>query len=149
MAKIRWPLEDQPRTWLLYCLLLCLLAALTFGGLYHHLLDTHDADAIAHVNLGGLHYRAGRWDQAIAHNQAALALGPSAHAQFNLGLAYLAKGDEGAARAAYAQGVARFGAEEGERIGAMADLESLAAVGPAAAVAGQILRTYWPAPRPE
>ncbi|MBI2505224.1 MAG: tetratricopeptide repeat protein [Candidatus Latescibacteria bacterium] len=112
---------------------------------YDQALALNPADAIALVNLGWLHYSAGRWDEAIVHYQAALASGPNAHAQFNLGLAYLARGDAEAARSAYAQAIARFGAAAGEQIGAARDLQALISRGDTVGTARQILGTYWPA----
>lgn len=114
---------------------------------YAKALELNPGDAIAHVNLGWLQYRAGQWGEAITHYQAVLATGPSIHAQFNLGLAYLAKGEVEAARSAYVQAITRFGAAAGERIGAARDLQALIAEGRGGAVAGEFLHTYWPAVR--
>lgn len=41
------PLPDNRRTWIIYAVLLGSLAWLCFGGLRHHLLDTHDAQSFA------------------------------------------------------------------------------------------------------
>lgn len=110
---------------------------------YVKALELNSRDAIAHVNLGWLRYRAGRWEEAITHYAAALAAGPSIHAKFNLGLVYLARGEEEAARSAYAQAVEQYGAAAGERIGAVKDLQALSGH----AAAGEILHIYWPAVR--
>jgi len=112
---------------------------------YGKALELDPANTTAHVNLGWLLYAAGRWEEAIAHYQTALATAPSSHAQFNLGLAYLAKGELAAAQAVYAQAVEQFGAEEGGQIGAVGDLEALIAQGRATQTARDILRTHWPA----
>lgn len=65
-------------------------------------------------------------------------------AQFRLGMAHLQKGDVAAARAVYAEGIRKFGAAEGERTGAVADLSNLVAQGLQAAEARDLLSTYWP-----
>jgi len=54
-----------------------------------------------------------------------LARGPSAEAQFNLGLMYLAQGNIVGAKQAYSKGVAEFGIDTARRVGAIADVEDL------------------------
>ncbi|MFH1573430.1 MAG: hypothetical protein ABIG68_05570, partial [Acidobacteriota bacterium] len=75
-----------------------------------------------------------------------LAQQPSSAAQFNLGLALLAKGDIKAAQEAYAGGVRQFGADEAVLNGALADLKDLIAQGIHPAAARRILDTYWSEP---
>ncbi len=115
---------------------------------YTRALALNPEDTAAHVNLGWLHYRAGRWEQAIAHYQAAMERDPIAHAQFNLGLAQLAAGDEAAARVSYAEAIARFGAAAGAKIGADRDLRELIQAGGGGPVAAQLLGAYWPTTGP-
>ncbi|MCC7265185.1 MAG: tetratricopeptide repeat protein [Candidatus Latescibacteria bacterium] len=112
---------------------------------YTRALEFDPGQNTARVNLGWNEYRSGHWDQAIAHFRAALASGPSVHAQFNLGLACLAKGDTAAARRAYGEAITQYGAATGEQIGAVRDLRALVAGGRAGEVAAEILGRYWPA----
>ena len=96
------------------------------------------------MNLGWILYLYGRFDEAISQYEPVLRDREISVAQFNLGLSYLAKGDIERARSTYAEGISEFGAEEGERIGAKADLEKLIRRGVYAEAARRILITYWP-----
>jgi len=100
-------------------------------------------DLVARVNLGWISFLQEQYDLAIHHFQTALAKQSHSVAQFNLGLAYLARGDTAAARRTYAEAVQRFGREEGKRIGVVDDLENLIGRNIQTAVAREILATYW------
>jgi tetratricopeptide (TPR) repeat protein len=111
---------------------------------YRQALEIDGQNAVARVNLGWLLYLEGHWQEAIDQYQVALSLGPSSHALFNLGLAYLVQGRVQAARQTYARAVAEFGAREAEIIGAVSDLKELIDKDLCAAEAQDILETYWP-----
>lgn len=111
---------------------------------YQQALALAKDDAAVHTNLGWALYTAGRVEEAIGHYLHALRDQSHGVALFNLGLAYLARGDKDAAEKTYAQSVAEYGAEYGVRIGAVADLQAFAAQGAGGAVARTILATYWP-----
>ena len=105
----------------------------------------HDQEHLtARINLGWALYTLGRFAEAIDHYLAALQNQANSVASFNLGLAYLAIGDEEAAQKTYAQAIAAYGAEHGAAIGATADLKALGkrAIRPEAV--REILHTYWP-----
>ena len=97
----------------------------------------------AQVNLGWQYHRRGQFDDAIEQYQAVLEREANSHARFNLGLAFLAKGDVPRATAAYAAAVEEFGAAEGQAIGAVEDLYSLMDTDLRTA-AHRIAQTYWP-----
>jgi len=100
------------------------------------------SDIYAEVGLE--FYLLGALDASIAAYLQALQKDPDyPNAQFNLGLAYLSRGDVERARAAYARGVELFGAAAAEKIGAVDELKKLAARGIHADAARKILRTYW------
>ena len=86
----------------------------------------------------------GKYREAIGHYSIALERDPNATAQFNLGLAHMAQGDFATARRVYAQGIARFGAEEAQRIGAVGSLRALLAKSPSASEIRQLLDEFWP-----
>ena len=108
---------------------------------YRHALERDSGDAAARINLGWLSYERGDYDKAIEQYEHVLAREENATAQFNLGLALLARGDLGRARAAYEEGVELFGAQEAVRIGAVEDLRALTGHNTEAAV---LLRQHWP-----
>ncbi len=85
----------------------------------------------------------GRVDEAIEHYLVAVADSANGVALFNLGLAYLARGDWEAAMAAYARAVAEHGAAYGIEIGAVADLRARAAAEGADGSARALLAEYW------
>lgn len=111
---------------------------------YQKALELDGGDATAHNNLGWNFYLAGDLDAAIEQYQLILATATNSLAQFNLGLAYLNRGDIDTAVAAYTRGVEQYGADEAARIGAVDDLKNLIATGVHAVAAQKILNTHWP-----
>ena len=111
---------------------------------YRRALEQDAGNVTAKVNLGWCLYLRGELDEAIRTYRTALAQQPSGVAQFNLGLALLARGDDQAARDAYGRGVHQFGADEAVRSGAVDDLQSLIDRGLASGVGEEILKTHWP-----
>ena len=111
---------------------------------YRRALAFDQNNSPTHTNLGWLLYVQGKYREAIGHYLIALERDPYATAQFNLGLAHMARGDFSTARRVYAQGIARFGAEEAQRIGAVASLRALLAKRPSALEIRQLLDGFWP-----
>lgn len=111
---------------------------------YRRALALDQTNPPTHINLGWLLYEQGKYREAIEHYVTALEYQPNATAQFNMGLAYMARGDFAAARRIYAQGVERFGATEAQRVGAVDDLRALIAKTPSAIGARQLLDEFWP-----
>jgi len=109
---------------------------------YRKALEKSERNTTARVNLGWNLYLKGDWEGAIAEYRTALGQGKNNSAQFNLGLAYLARGDVGKARAAYAQGISEFGVEEAERIGVFDDLADLIERGVQREAAREVLRMF-------
>ena len=110
---------------------------------YRTALAVDAMDRVARINLGWTLYVLGELDRAIAEYQRVLVVGPHIVAQCNLALAQLARGDVAAARAEYLSAIARFGADQVRRSGAVDDLRALAARGVEADAARKILRAYW------
>ncbi len=110
---------------------------------YRTALTVDATDRVARINLGWTLYVLGELDRAIAEYQRVLVVGPHIVAQCNLALAQLARGDVAAARAEYLSAIARFGADQVRRSGAVDDLRALAARGVEADAARKILRAYW------
>ena len=95
-----------------------------------------------YLQLGNLYGQLGDAQRAVEHYRYALDREPNIAAQFSLGLALLSLGHTEQARTAYAEVIAQFGADEAERIGAVASLKVLAKSNSQAA--RDILQTYWP-----
>lgn len=110
---------------------------------YRRALERDEDNLVARINLGWIHLTEGAPDEAIREYRSILARRPHEVAQFNLGLAYLVKGEFETARKIYAQGIEQFGAELGEKIGAVDDLEDLIAQGVHVPEVKKILQTYW------
>lgn len=110
---------------------------------YRKALDAEGQNAVARINLGWCLYLLDDLPAAIETYRQVLAEQSSPQAQFNLALAYLARGDIAEAQAAYALGVEKYGAVKAMEIGAVGDLRELSSRGPQAAEAGAILRMYW------
>ena len=111
---------------------------------YRKALQKDPALVAALINLGWHLYLKGNLPEAIIHYRKALALQPNSQAQFNLGLAYLRQRERELAKAAYSEGVRKYGAAEAEQIGAVQDLRDLVSQGIEVAEARHILDTYWP-----
>jgi len=110
---------------------------------YRKALEKDGENLTARINLGWNLYLTGDLDAAIGEYRRVLTQQTSSVALFNLGLAYLAKGDIEKARETYARSVAEFGTAEAEKIGAVDDLKDLIARGIRAAEAQEILNAYW------
>jgi len=110
---------------------------------YRRALEVDENHLIARVNLGWNLYLQGEIDAAIAEQLKVLERQAHSVAQFNLGLAYLVKGDIEKAQSTYAEGIAKYGATEAEQIGAVEDLKALITQGTRVAEAREILKTYW------
>jgi len=110
---------------------------------YRQALGKNPADMVTRVNLGWNYYLKGQVEEAIAHYQQALSLQPSSQAQFNLALAYLRQGYFEQAKQSYTEGIAKYGADEARKIGAVDDLRQLIAQGIQTAEAQKLLDTYW------
>ena len=110
---------------------------------YRRALERDEESLTARVNLGWTLFLQNRLDEAVKEYHYILKRRSNSQAQFNLGLAYLAKGEIDAARATYARGVEEFGAEEAEKIGAVDDLQEFVGRGAHASAAQAILDTYW------
>jgi len=108
---------------------------------YRQALEMNPTLISARVNLGWSLYLQGQWEEAIDQYLSALEREPCSHAQFNLGLTYLAMGDIASARAAYALGLRQFGREEARKMGAIDDLEDLIEKGIQVEAASQILQS--------
>ena len=111
---------------------------------YSRALEFNPGDISARNNLGWVLYLQGRFDEAIDQYRAILAAASSSQARFNLGLAYLARGDVEEAEKTYAQAIEEFGAAEGRAIGAVSDLRALIESGVREDAGERILRRYWP-----
>lgn len=111
---------------------------------YKHALTLESNDAAAHINLGWNHYLQDEPDAAIEQYLLALQLSRHSTALFHLGLAYLSRGDGERAEEIYARAIAEFGAEEGVRIGAVAQLRELVEREKDSAVGRRILERHWP-----
>ncbi|MEE2873227.1 MAG: tetratricopeptide repeat protein, partial [Candidatus Latescibacterota bacterium] len=111
---------------------------------YRRALALDQNNSPTHTKLGSLLFVQGKYREAIGHYSIALERDPNATAQFNLGLAHMAQGDFATARRVYAQGIARFGAEEAQRIGAVGSLRALLAKSPSASEIRQLLDEFWP-----
>ncbi len=111
---------------------------------YQQTLAINPNNRLARMGLGWLFYYQGRWREAIAQYRMVPDRQNDIHAQFGLALAILATGDTSAARAAYAQGVRQFGAEQARQIGAVHDLDALSEKSENATTARDIRTTYWP-----
>ncbi len=111
---------------------------------YRRALALDQNNSPTHTQLGSLLYVQGKYREAIGHYSIALERDPNATTQFNLGLAHMARGDFSTARRVYAQGIARFGAEEAQRIGAVASLRALEQKRPSALEIRQLLDEFWP-----
>ncbi len=111
---------------------------------YDKALELNPDEAVVHISLGWFFYYQSRWQKAITHHRTALELQPDIHAQFALGLAYLANGDSSAARAVYEQGIRQFGPEAAFKIGAVRNLDELIENNQEAEFARSIRTTYWP-----
>ena len=109
---------------------------------YREALRLGPDNALARTNFGWLLYENGALDEAIDHYRQVLEHQPNSAAQFNLGLALLAKGDSATARQTYAIGIELYGAAEAEQIGAVTDLKILSDQGMKAA--RDIIETHWP-----
>jgi superkiller protein 3 len=96
------------------------------------------------LGLGECLYAQGDLVETVDLFRSALALNPSPRAQFHLGLALLAGGQVAEGRAAYAEGIQRFGVTAGQKTGADADLRDLIQRGVQQAQAQQLLDAYWP-----
>ena len=92
---------------------------------YERALAEDASNLAARNNLGWCQYLQGDVSSATATFRSVLARGPSAEAQFNLGLMYLAQGNIVGAKQAYSKGVAEFGIDTARRVGAIADVEDL------------------------
>ncbi len=103
--------------------------------------DAHDSRVWN--NLGWNLYLTGNLTAAITAYRRALTEDSNSIAQFNLGLAYLVQGNIDSADAAYARGVAGFGAEDAEKNGVTDDLRELVTRGVQAGQASRLLETYW------
>lgn len=110
---------------------------------YQHALGLDEQHIVAKVNWGWCLYLQNDLNGSIAAYRSALAHGGNIQAQFNMGLSYLAKGDLSSAHAAYAEGIAQYGAERATAIGAADDLRNLVRRNIQAAAANDILRRYW------
>ena len=95
-----------------------------------------------HLQLGDLYRQLGDAQRAVEQYRHALGREPNISAQFNLGLALLSLGHIEEARITYAEGIAKYGADEAERIGTAIALKTLAEQDSQAA--RDILQTYWP-----
>jgi len=111
---------------------------------YRRALALDQNNSPTHTQLGSLLYVQGKYREAIEHYSIVLEREPNATTQFNLGLAHIAQGDFATARRVYAQGIARFGAEEAQRIGAVGSLRALLAKSPSASEIRQLLDEFWP-----
>ena len=111
---------------------------------YRRALALDQNNSPTHTELGSLLYVQGKYREAIEHYSIVLERDPNATTQFNLGLAHIAQGDFATARRVYAQGIARFGAEEAQRIGAVGSLRALLAKSPSASGIRQLLDEFWP-----
>ena len=111
---------------------------------YRRALESNDRNLVLRTNLGWCLYLLRDLEGAAAQYAKVLREAPNSVAMFNLGLVYIASGEMRKARQTYAQAIAQFGAEEGERIGAVRDLEKLEKNGEHADLARMVLRTYWP-----
>ena len=111
---------------------------------YRQAVAADPQDMVARTNLGWNLYLQGEFDAAVAQYAAVLEGAPNSVALFNLGLAHVARGDARQAVETYARAVARFGADEGVKIGAVQDLRALAKSGQRAQLARQVLRAHWP-----
>ena len=111
---------------------------------YQQALYLNPDDRLARISLGWLFYFQGRWQGAIDQHRLALEHAVDADAQFALGLAYLANGDDRAAQTTYAQGIRLFGAEDAQQIGALQSLDALIKNSEENIVARKIRMTYWP-----
>ncbi len=110
---------------------------------YGRALQLDGQHVAARVNWGWCLYLQSNFDGAIEAYRSALARAPNIQAHFNMGLAYLAKGDLSQARAIYAEGIAQYGVEPALAIGAADDLRALVGRGVQTATAEEILRRYW------
>ena len=111
---------------------------------YRKTLDLNPDDRFARISLGWLFYFQDDWQKAIDQHRLALEHEVDADAQFALGLAYLANGDDNAAQTTYAQGIRLFGAEEAQRIGALQSLDALIKNSEENIIARKIRMAYWP-----
>jgi tetratricopeptide (TPR) repeat protein len=111
---------------------------------YRRALALDQNNVPTHTNLGWLLYVQGKYREAIGHYLIALESQPNATAQFNLGLAHMARGDFAAARQVYVQGIERFGAEEAQKVGAVSDLRALLAQSSSAVEIRRLLNEFWP-----
>lgn len=112
-------------------------------GLYGRAVELDAENTDSYANQGRAYYLAGELAKAQRAFERVLAVGPSAVAQYNLGLVKIASGQEKEAEQTYAAAVAQYGAVEGERIGAVDDLRALLSTEHEAA-AQRILQRYWP-----
>ena len=110
---------------------------------YRKALEKNERDFTARTNLGWCYFLKEMPDEAISAYRFVLARQFNSSAQFNLGLAYLLKGDIDAARATYAAGVARVGVTQGEKTGAVDNLNYLISRNIRTAEAKEILTTFW------
>lgn len=97
----------------------------------------------AYIQLAHIYMNTGEVEAALEAYSQALSLGPNSTAQYNLGLAYLLLGRETQARAAYAEGVEKYGAGVAVEAGSVDDLRQLVQRGIQATVAQEILTAYW------
>jgi tetratricopeptide (TPR) repeat protein len=97
------------------------------------------------VHLARALASAHRWDEAAAEYRRALDETITPDAMFGLGLALLADGQTGAARAAYEAAVDRYGARAGRLVGADRDLAHLLRAGVVSGEARRFLHRWWPA----
>ena len=111
---------------------------------YRRALALDQKNSPTHTNLGWLLYMQGKYREATGHYLIALEHDPNATAQFNLGLAHMAQGNFATKRRVYTQGLARFGTEEAQRIGAVDSLRALLAKSPSVSEIRQLLDEFWP-----
>ena len=111
---------------------------------YDKALEMDPGNVKALYNQGWNFYRKGDLDAAIAAYLLVLENQPDFAAHFNLGLAYLARGNVKRAKVVYEQGIALFGSETGERLEAPEDLAELIGRGVQVAGGRKILEAHWP-----
>ena len=83
------------------------------------------SDVTARVNLGWTLYLGEQYDESIEQYRQALERGRNSHAQFNLALTYLAKGETERADKLYGEAVGRYGRDVAHDIGAIEELRRL------------------------
>ena len=107
--------------------------------------DFQGVSSAAYTKMGLDFWRAGELDGSIrAYRKALEEDTANSRARFNLGLAYLAKGEVEEAERAYAAAMGKFGRAGEEGDDAAEDLHSLISRGIQVEAARNILETYWP-----